>query len=977
MRAHRPQTPRPGKLALLLPPLLGLVALGACRCEEQIQDFVCDFEVTPSGDGNAIEFNATAIGQSAERSWRVANTGRGVVLDELQITFESVNGEHYDAEIPEGTAIGPGDDETFLVIFAPLAQADLASRFVVSHPDVGSSRCPTATVFVRGTGFEEQIVDAGPEDGGVDAGDAGTPDDAGTTDAGTVDPPDGGAVLGPDSDWYSYGAFEEARAGFAAVALDDGSDDIIAIGGFGEDGVAIDSIERIDARTGISRVVARMAVPRAEPAATQRPTDGRIVIVGGRNAPTGGVVVRTVESFDPATDTLSCVDPAGCGLDAQDDAVMPTGRIGAVAAANASGQVVVALGRTLDVTGAEVPAAGGEVLSFAPFAATPISPAGPLSARTFDTRLVGDDGTVLIIGGRAENGSILGDLVRVTAAAGALDVGDLATPRAQASVALLSTGAAVVAGGLGGSGAGLTSAERIVGALSGAPTVEAISLALPARVGASLLALDGDILLYAGGTRRRTDNLSDVNQSVVPERDADLLVPVGANLLRFSPDNSLAVGRLHHQAFVVGADQDLAVFLGGVHTSPRRTPHPQVERFSLPDNRFVGAGLMGPGAGLEAGVVQGSGAALIAAGGVDPHTGSSSAAVRAFDALTGTFVEAGELIEPRRDHSLTRISVSEDNSLLVAGGRDENGVVLGSLTILDPVNQTDRVLPVSLRTPRYGHTATRLADGNPLVDGAVLLCGGQGAGGEPLDTCEVVLPPSNPLDPATFDEATVVPVLGRMAARRFGHSATLLDTGEVLLAGGGDVSVDLVRADLFVPDDQEPYFVPTGLPNQARRGHAAVFLGSGRVLLVGGEVFDTVLGATRSAEVYVRGSGAFLPVEDMEEERSAPAAFLLADGNVLVAGGSRNNPSVPGVPTRSNYSSELYLTGADGTGTFAELPDVPLSFARSDVRFVDVFGRAIAAGGTHRDGVAQPGDERRSPLFFVDWLQAPADAIGP
>lgn len=972
MRSATPKSPRTMKLAALLP----LVALGACRCEEEIQDFECNFEVTPSGEGNAIEFNATALGDTAERSWRVTNTGRGVVLDQLQITFESVNGEHYDAEIPDGTSIGPGDDETFLVVFAPLAEAELASRFVVSHPDVGSSRCPTATVFVRGTGFVEQIVDAGPADGGTDP-DAGNPSDGGVTDAGTVDPPDGGAVLGPDSDWYSYGAFEEARARFAAIKLDDGSDDVIAIGGYGEDGVAIDSIERIDANTGISRVVARMAVPRAEPAAAQLPTDGRIVIMGGRNASSGGFALRTVEIFDPATDTLSCLDPTGCGLDAQDDAVLPTGRIGAIAAANASGQVVLALGRTLDGLGAEVPAAGGEVLTFGPLAAAPISPAGPLSARTFDTRLVAVDGTILIIGGRAQNGSILGDLVRVTAAAGALDVGDLATPRAQASAALLSTGAAVVAGGFGGNGAGLTTAERVVGAFTATPTVEAIDVVLPARVGASLLALDGDILLYAGGTRRRTDNITDVNASVVPERDADVLIPVGANVLRFSPDNALAVGRLHHQSFVVGADGDAAVFLGGVSTTPRLTPHPQVERFSLGDNRFLGAGLMGTGTGLEAGVVQGSGAALISAGGVDPHTGSTSAAVRAFDAITGTYVEAGDLLEPRRDHSLTRISVSEDNSLLVAGGRDENGVVLGSLSILDPVNQTDRVLPVSLRTPRYGHTATRLADGNPLVDGAVLLCGGQGAGGEPLDSCEVVLPPSNPLDPATFDEATVVPVLGRMSARRFGHSATLLDNGEVLLAGGGDVSVDLVTADLFVPDDQEPYFVRTGLPNQARRGHAAVFLGSGRVLLVGGEVFDTVLGATRSAEVYVRGSGAFLPVEDMEEERAAPAAFLLADGNVLVAGGTRNNPGVAGVPSRSNHSSELYVTAADGTGTFAELPDVPLSYARSDVRFVDVFGRAIVAGGDHRDGAAQPGDERRSPLFFVDFLQAPADAIGP
>ncbi len=940
-----------------------------------MQDVECNFEVTPSGEGSTIQFNATEIGESAERSWRVTNTGRGVVLDELRITFETVNAEHYDAEIPEGTAIGPGDDETFLVVFHPLAEADLASRFVVSHPDYGSSRCPTATVFVRGAGFEPQIVDAGPIDAG-DPVDAGPPVDAGIVDGGSIDPPDGGATLGPDSRWFAYGALEDPRARFAAVPLTDGSDDILVVGGYGEDGVALDSIERVDGRTGIARVMAHMAVPRAEPAAARLP-DGRVVIVGGRSATSGGFVLRTAEAFDPATNTVTCLDAAGCGLDVQDAAAMPVGRIGAVASSTAAGQVVVALGRTLDVDGNEVAAAGGEVLTFGPLAATPLSPAGPLTARTFDTRVVADDGAILVVGGRAPNGSLLGDIVRVTAATGALAVDDLATPRAQASAALLSNGDVVVAGGFSGDGSGLTTAERITDAFGGGAAVEAVDLALPARVGASLLALDDDILLYAGGTRRRSDNLA-VDASVVPARDADVLIPFGAgDLLRFSTDNSLAVGRLHHQAFVVGAARDRAVFLGGVATSPRLTPHPQVEHFALGDNRFTGAGLMGAGAGLEAGVVQGSGAALIAAGGVDPTTGSTSAAVRAFDAITGTYVEAGELLDARRDHSLTRMLDTVANALLVAGGRDENGVVLASLSVLDPVNLSDRLLPVTLATARYGHTATRLADDNPLGDGAVLICGGQGAGGEALDSCEVVVPPSNPLDPGTFDEAAVVPVLGRMAARRFGHSATLLDSGEVLLAGGGDISVDLVQADLFVADDTEPYLVRTGQPNRARRGHAAVFLGSGRVLIVGGEVFDTALGATRSAELYVRSAGAFVPVGDMEEERAAPAAFLLVDGNVLVAGGTRNNPSVPGVPTRSNQTSELYVVGPDGTGAFEALPEVPLSYARSDVRFIDLFGRAVVTGGDHRDGVATPGDERRSPLFFVDWLQAPADAIGP
>jgi hypothetical protein len=54
-----------------------------------------------------------------------------------------------------------------------------------------------------------------------------------------------------------------------------------------------------------------------------------------------------------------------------------------------------------------------------------------------------------------------------------------------------------------------------------------------------------------------------------------------------------------------------------------------------------------------------------------------------------------------------------------------------------------------------------------------------------------------------------------------------------------------------------------------------------------------------------------------------------------------------------------------------------MSFGRSDIVFVDVLGRAIAAGGTHRDGIVTTGDERHTPITFVDFLQDPADAIAP
>lgn len=973
-------------MKVLLKLALPLVVLAqACDCDpEPIAATECAFEVEPSGEGNEITFNATAVNDENARAWRLTNTGVGVSLVDSQVTFESVNGEHYRVEIPEDTRIAPGDDETFTVVFHPLAEALLASRFVVSHPDVGNARCNTQTVFVRGEGFRPQEVDAGFPDAGTD--DAGFFDAGPDVDAGTIETPDAGVVLPPGGEWFAYGAFEEARARFAAFQLKDGTGDVLAIGGFGEDGVALDSIERLDTETGVSRVVARMAVPRAEPAAAML-ADGRIVILGGRSGAVGGLALRTVELFDPIAGTLSCLDTAGCGLEAQNSAVLPTGRIGAVAHTLANGDVALLLGRSINALGNEVAAPGGELVDVTGLlSASALNDNGLLTARIGTAHAVDPTtGSLLLVGGRNAAGNVLVDVLRLDAATATVtSLPGLNFPRAFAAASVLAevpnTGDVVVAGGFSGTGVGVVEVERVDNAF-GAATAPAVidGLDVSPRVGGNLVTLDGDILLWSGGVRGRVDAL-DVDDSVVPLSDAEIIVPVGASVfLRFAADNGLAQGRFEHQALVLSPARDTVVFLGGVATGPRRTPQPHIERYLLTENRFLTFGLMGPGTALEAGLVAGSTSALVSAGGVDPHTGRTSADVRAFDASNGFFVEAGALNEPRRDHTLTRFSAGDDQTMLVAGGRDESGAVIGSLSIVDPLNQIDRPLPISLRTPRAGHTATRLADDNPLgVAGAVLLCGGQGAGGEALDSCEIFLPPSDPFDIDSYDEAAVVPVLGRLSAGRVSHTATLLDTGEVLIVGGGDVSVDLVNADLVVPDDTDSFLRATGQPVLARRDHASVFLGSGRVLMVGGDVSDGAggVGATDQAELYVRASETFIAVGAMEQQRSAPAAFLLGDGNVLVAGGARLN-ATPGVPSRSNNTSELYVVSGDGTGLFEALNDTPLSFGRSDVLFVDVFGRALVAGGTHRDGVLSTGDERKTPLTFVDWLQDPADAFQP
>jgi hypothetical protein len=451
--------------------------------------------------------------------------------------------------------------------------------------------------------------------------------------------------------------------------------------------------------------------------------------------------------------------------------------------------------------------------------------------------------------------------------------------------------------------------------------------------------------------------------SVTPLSSAEVLVPFGASgFFRFAPDNDLAQGRVGGQAVVVGDDDDAVTFLGGVATSPRVTPHPHAEIYRLDDNAFSSFGLMGAGAAHVAAALPTSGAALVSIGGVDPHTGATSARTRAFDAENGLFVDTAPLAGPRRDHSATAIDV---DLAVVIGGRDATGAVTATASILD-VNGVDTPLPVSLRRARAGHSATLLPAEAGLGDGTILVCGGVGAGGEPLDTCELFRAPTDPRDGGTYNTASFTLVATRMSLGRVGHTATLLDGGEVLLIGGGDIERAQGAADLFVPDPANPRLRSTAIPGRARREHAAVHLGGGRVLVVGGEVFNGGLAPTASAELYSRTTQTFAALPDMESVRQRPAAFLVGDGNVLIAGGTRTLDQ-PGFPSIGVIESEVFVA-ADNTFEAIELP---LSYGRSDLVQVNVFGRAIVVGGTHRDGLVRGGLEQRTPQHMVDMLEDP------
>ena len=946
---------------LSLAPALVLSALCGCDCDvDPIEQIDCDFTVQALG-GASVDFGTVAVnGGERSASFVIENTGNRP-LNAFTIDFTG-NGTQYDVDVPDDFQVTPGDDEALIVVFRPTQETTLNAEMRVSHTALGGNACPVRTITLLGEGVSQPPVDAGfPDAGFVDGGFF---RDGGVEDAGFVGDPDGGVILPVDAAWRAYGGLEEARGGAATVELLDGS--LLLVGGYGENGTTLDSIERFDPVNGRSRVVARMALARAEPGAVML-ADGRIAIVGGRTQRLGGVVVTSVELFSPDDDTLSCPGTQATAGACSDNGLgfLTAARIDPIVTSLGGNLIAVANGKQLNATGVEVAFAGGDVVDVINGTVTPIT---GLPARFDEARVTGPGGDFLLVGGRNVNGVPQLDVVRFTGSTrtgGALI--NLPGTRAAAGAAVLADGSVLVTGGTGGTGAVLTDALLLRDPF-GTASVQPLTLTLDPRVEPTVIALPGDIVVIAGGLPSEVVDVDD-DDSVVPLTSAEILVPFGAaGFARFATDNDLAQGRIGGAAVVTNDADDVVTFVGGFATQPRKSAHPHAEQYRLVDNVFSSFGLMGAGTAVAAAAIfEVSGAALVSIGGVDPHTGATSERARAFDAENGAFVDVTSLRAPRRDHTATSIAA---DLIVVIGGRDANGNVIGSASILD-VDGQDLGLPVSLRRPRASHTATLLPLAAGFGENVILLCGGVGTGGEPLDTCELFQAPTDARDVATFDTASFTLVGNRLSTGRVGHTATVFANGDTLLVGGGDIENDQVTADLFVGDPDDPRVVASGVPVHARRDHAAIAIGGGRVLLAGGDIFAGGIAPTRTAEIFSRASETFTAVEDMEEPRTKPAVFLLSDGQVLVSGGTKSLGE-SGFPFIAVIESELYEPGPTGIGTF-EAIEIPLSYGRADLIQADIFGRAVVVGGSHRDGTTATGDERRSPQHFVDMLEAGAD----
>jgi N-acetylneuraminic acid mutarotase len=178
-----------------------------------------------------------------------------------------------------------------------------------------------------------------------------------------------------------------------------------------------------------------------------------------------------------------------------------------------------------------------------------------------------------------------------------------------------------------------------------------------------------------------------------------------------------------------------------------------------------------------------------------------------------------------------------------------------------------------------------------------------------------------------------------MHQARFGHTATLLQNGKVLIAGGGTIDETLASAELYDPSTNT--WTTTGSLSTAREYHTATLLDSGKVLVVDGSDGPTTL---KSAEIYDPVSSTWSAAGTPVSKRARHVAVLLSSGKVLVFFGfTADNNKTP------TNSAELY---DPSTSMWTSTGGAPLGDARALATGFYLPGPnyAIAYGGVDASG---------------------------
>ncbi|UQA55188.1 Kelch repeat-containing protein [Polyangium aurulentum] len=265
-----------------------------------------------------------------------------------------------------------------------------------------------------------------------------------------------------------------------------------------------------------------------------------------------------------------------------------------------------------------------------------------------------------------------------------------------------------------------------------------------------------------------------------------------------------------------------------------------------------------------------------------------------YDPETGELSLAGQMTRRRLDHTATLVS---DGKVLIAGGTATDGAITPQPSnlaeVFDEVAGSTTDVGGGMKVARTAGAAVRLATGQ------VMITGGFGAADFALSSTD--------LYNAATDTFSQGPQMGAARAR---HTATLLADGRVLITGGTNAAKAPAKywntADIYTPGGGFGAVIPM---KAARARHSATLLPTGEVVLAGGidatdaqnpitrattEIFNPIALSFAEGATMTDGN----PNGPVDVPRRDHAAALVLAGKAVSAG-----------------KGALVLGGAGATGT--------------------------------------------------------------
>lgn len=292
--------------------------------------------------------------------------------------------------------------------------------------------------------------------------------------------------------------------------------------------------------------------------------------------------------------------------------------------------------------------------------------------------------------------------------------------------------------------------------------------------------------------------------------------------------------------------------------------------------------------------------------------------------LDGALDTTRRMSAQRASHTATLLN---NGKVLITGGfvGEENS--LASAELFDPTSNVFSAAE-NMREKRSSHTATLLPSGKILIAG--------GFNGNYLDSAEIY-------DPTTGNFISTP----KMTTARSNHVAVLLNNDKVLLAGGvGAGWTFLAGAEIYDPASNT--FTATGAMTTPRESHTVTLLKDGQVLITGGHK-DRRSAVTiySSCEIYNPTKGTFTSAGNLTVKRHKHDAVLLADGRVLIVGGSDERDGAG-----AYRNAEIYNPT---NKTFAAISNMNASrYKLQGTAVLLKNGKVLIAGGANRAEVFDP-----------------------